>query len=338
MSARARRLFLAALVVALLAVRAAASAHATLEGTSPQRGATVKEEPEAVAFRFSEPVEGNFGAVRVYDADGERVDEGDAFHPESEGKKLAVHLKPDLPDGSYTATYRVVSADGHIVSGGYVFSIGKAGRAPEETVAELVATGGAGTVIGIGIARGVQYAALAVALGALAFLLLVWLPALRSLGAAGEGWDRARRAFGRRLRLILIVASVAGSLSALAAIVFEAAQAAGVSAGSALDTTILREELGTRFGTVWGITAPAWLLLGLVTPILRRPSPWRAAILLAPLAFIALEPALSGHPSTQSPVALLFPANVLHVVAMAIWVGGLASLVAIVPAATRELE
>ncbi|HEY6729521.1 MAG TPA: copper resistance protein CopC [Solirubrobacterales bacterium] len=341
MRAGAFKLLLAGLAMALLVAPSAASAHATLEGTAPERGATVKQEPDAVTFRFSEPVEGNFGAVRVYDAEGERVDEGDAYHSDGEGSSLGVNLKPGLPDGSYTATYRVVSADGHIVSGGYVFSIGKAGRAPEETVAELVAAGSAGTVngIGIGISRGVQYAALAVALGAIAFLLLAWLPALRSLAAAGAPWDRASGAFGRRLRFVLIVAAIAGVVSALAAIVFEAAQAAGVSAGTALDWTILREELGTRFGTVWGITALAWVLIGAaVTPALRGLSPTWAATLLVPLGFIALEPALSGHPSTQSPVALLFPANVLHVVAMAVWVGGLVSLVLILPAATRELE
>jgi copper transport protein len=336
----ARKLFLAAMVAAL-AVPSAASAHATLEGSSPQRGATVKDEPGAVTFRFSEPVEGNFGAVRVYDAQGERVDEGDAFHPDGEGSKLGVQLKPGLADGSYTATYRVVSADGHIVSGGYVFSIGKAGRAPEETVAELVAASSSGTVngVGLGVARGVQYAALAMALGALAFVLLGWLSALRSLGVAGESWDRAGKTFDRRLRFVLLVASLAGATSAVAAIAFAAAQAAGVSVGTALDWTILREELGTRFGTIWGITVLAWALLGAtVTPALRVIAPVRVAVLLLPFAFIALEPALSGHPSTQSPVALLFPANVLHVVAMAIWVGGLASLLLILPAATRELE
>ena len=246
-----------------------------------------------------------------------------------------------LEDGSYTATYRVVSADGHIVAGGYVFSIGKAGRAPAATVAELVAAGGAGaaTEIGLGIARGLQYAALALALGALVFLLAVWWPARRLLEAPGESWAPASRAFERRLRTVLLAAAVAGAISAVAAIVFEAAQAAGVGAGSALDATILREELGTRFGTVWAIAALAWTLFGLaLVPVLRRATPARAALLLLPLAFIALEPALSGHPSTQSPVALLFPANVLHVVGMAVWAGGLAALVLVLPAATRELE
>ena len=334
-------LALVATLAAALLLAPSAFAHATLEGTSPPRGATVKQQPSAVVFRFSEPVEGNFGAVRVYDAEGARVDKGDAFHPDGEGAKLGVHLSPDLPDGSYTATYRVVSADGHIVASGYVFSIGKAGQAPKETVAELVAGGGSGTAteIGMGIARGVQYAALALALGALAFLLLAWWPARRLVDGDDERWQRAAIAFMRRLRIVLLAAAAAGALSAVAAIAFEAAQAAGISATSALDSTILREELGTRFGTVWGLTALAWALLGLgVVPALRRASSWRIAPLFVPLAFIALEPALSGHPSTQSPVALLFPANALHVVAMAIWVGGLASLVLILPAATRELE
>lgn len=325
---------------AMLLAPGTALAHATLEGTSPPRGATVEREPSAVVFRFDEPVEGNFGAVRVYDAGGERVDEGDAFHPNGEGPKLGVHLKPGLPDGSYTATYRVVSADGHIVSSGYVFSIGKAGVAPKETVAELVAGSGSGTAteVAMGIARGLQYAALAAALGALAFLFFVWWPARRLLADA-DGLDAANGGFERRLRTVLPVAATVGALSAAAAIVFEAAEAAGVSAGSALSSTILREELGTRFGTIWGLTALAWVLVGVgVVPALRRPTPRRIAPLFLPLVFIALEPALSGHPSTQSPVVLLFPANVIHVASMAVWIGGLASLVLILPAATRALE
>ncbi len=170
-----RRSLLIAIVMLLL-LPAAASAHARLEGTSPPQGAVVKTEPSAVVFTFDEPVEGNFGAVRVYDADGERVDKGDAFHPNGEGPKLGVHLKPGLPDGSYTATYRVVSADGHIVSSGYVFSIGKAGAAPTETVGELI--GGSGnrkvTEVAYGLARGLEYTAIALPVGGVAFPFLCW--------------------------------------------------------------------------------------------------------------------------------------------------------------------
>ncbi len=96
--------------------------------------------------------------------------------------------------------------------------------------------------------------------------------------------------------------------------------------------------MGTRFGTVWGLTALAWIAVALAAAPSLRGARWRAAALFLPLGLVALEPAFSGHPSTQSPVALLFTANVVHVVAMAVWVGGLVALVAILPAATGELE
>ncbi|HVV91613.1 MAG TPA: copper resistance CopC family protein, partial [Solirubrobacterales bacterium] len=256
-----------ALVVGALLLPAAASAHARLEGTSPPQGAVVKREPGAVIFEFDEPVEGNFGAVRVYDAAGERVDEGDAFHPNGEGPKLGVHLKPGLPDGSYTATYRVVSADGHIVSSGYVFSIGKAGRAPTETVGELIGGSGNGKVteIAYGLARGLEYTAIALAVGGVAFLLLCWLPALGAAGVEEEPRRAAARAFARRLRGVLWVAAAIGLLATAAQIVLEGAEAAGVSGFSAITKTIVEETLETRFGTVWGFALLGWLTIALLS-------------------------------------------------------------------------
>jgi copper transport protein len=337
---------LSALILSLaLLAPASALAHAQLEGTSPARGAVVEREPAAVVFRFDEPVEGSFGAVRVYDADGSRVDEGDAFHPGGDGPRLGVHLQPSLPDGSYTATYRVVSADGHIVSSGFVFSIGKAGQAPKQTVAELTAGAGSGPVTetAFGLARGLQYTAIALGVGALAFLLAVWLPALAAIGGSSERWVAAARAFAIRLRRVLLGSAALGALSAAAAVVLEGAEAAGVSGFSALRETILRETLETRFGGFWGLAALAWVLFGLfvmLAPRLgqRRPDRLPAALLAMPLAFLVAVPALSGHATTQSPVALLLPVNVIHVAAMAVWLGGLTALLFVLPAGTRRLD
>ncbi len=336
----------AALAALALSAPASALAHAQLEGTSPPRGAVVKQEPSAVIFRFDEPVEGNFGAVRVYDATGSRVDEGDAFHPDGDGPRLGVHLKRGLPDGSYTATYRVVSADGHIVSSGFVFSIGKPGRAPKETVAQLAGGSGSGPVTetAFGLARGLQYAALALAVGGLAFLLLAWLPGLATVADGEAGWSRASRAFATRLRTVFLAAAALGALSSAAGVVMEGAEAAGVSGFAALKETIVRETLGTKFGTIWGLAALAWIAFGALAAVALRRSDERplqrpgAAVLAAPLAFLVLTPALSGHGSTQSPVAVLFPANAIHVTAMAVWLGGLAALLFVVPRGTRELE
>lgn len=362
----ARSLAAAALGVVVLAAAGLtapprADAHATLEGTSPQRGATVAHEPAQVTFRFDEPVEGNFGAVRVFDVRGDRVDQGDAFHPGGNGRELAVHLRPDLPKGTYTATYRVVSADSHIVSSGMVFSIGHA-TVGGKTVAQLLGHAGAGTITGVafGAARAVQYAALAVAGGVLVFLLWIWTPALAAVAGASDGWRLGSEAFARRASTMMLWAAVAGTVSALAAVVLEAAEAAGVTAWSAMRPHVLREVLGTKFGTVWTLAAVAWVVFGALAatvlarrrasaPVLQPAAlgaaglslraPVRAVALLPllPLAYLCLVPALSGHGSTQSPTAVMFPANVLHVMAMAIWVGGLLALLLAVPAATRRL-
>jgi copper transport protein len=237
-AARTRRAGLAALVAvvaACLAAPSAALAHAQLEGTTPARGAVVRVQPPLVAFRFDEAVEGDFGAVRVFDSRGTRADAGDAFHPGGRGRALGVHLKPGLARGTYTATYRVVSADGHIVSGGFVFSIGRA-SGTGLTVAQLTAGGGSGAVTetAFGLARGLQFLAIALGAGALAFLLLVWRPALREAAGREPAWAEAGEGFAARWRTIVLAAAAIGLVSAAGAVVLEGAEAAGISGFAAL--------------------------------------------------------------------------------------------------------
>ncbi len=180
-----RRLLAAAALVAavVLAVPAAASAHAQLEEVVPARGEVLERRPAQVEFRFDEPVEGSFGAVRVFDAAGERVDEGDAFHPGDARERIAVRLRPSLPNGTYTATYRVLSTDGHVVSGGSTFSIGEA-SGTGATVAELLEGTDAGPVteVALGVAKGLAFAAIAMLVGGLGFLLWCWPRAAAEAG------------------------------------------------------------------------------------------------------------------------------------------------------------
>jgi copper transport protein len=70
----------------------------------------------------------------------------------------------------------------------------------------------------------------------------------------------------------------------------------------------------------------------------RAPTPLLTAAATAVLGFLCVTPALAGHASTLDPSWALVPADVLHVTAMAVWVGGVASLLLVLPAATRTLE
>lgn len=365
MSARViKRLLWAAAVLAAygLLVPTAAPAHAVLQQTEPARGATAEQAPEQVSFRFSEAVEASFGAVRVFNADGQRVDTGEAFRPGGRSSAIATRPKAGLPDGSYTATYRVISADSHPVSGGFVFSVGTAGAGPAQTVSALVDQGNAGPVteIAFGVVRFLDYAAIALAIGLLAFLAFVWRPALAAVAGGDATWRAASEAYVRRVRTIMVAALGAGLVSGALGIVLQGATAAGVSFWAALDRTIVGEVLDTRFGTVWGARLIAWAALGVALFALRRTvsvpalrpaqlgatglalvapaRAWRVALLLIPLAFLAVSPALAGHASTQSPQLLLVPTDVIHVVAMSVWLAGLALIVFALPIATRRLE
>jgi copper transport protein len=91
----------------------------------------------------------------------------------------------------------------------------------------------------------------------------------------------------------------------------------------------MREVAGTRFGEVWTIAVIAWLVIAAAGTTRRWYPPWSA---LPALVFLVAAPALSGHATTQSPLAMV-PANVLHVGAMAAWIGGLAAIVLVVPSA-----
>jgi copper transport protein len=317
---------LALALVALALLPAAAFAHATLQSTVPERGAKLDTPPTQVEFRFDEAVEASFGALRVFNSKGEEVQTGKAFHPGGKGAQIAVKLKSGLGDGTYTATYRVVSADGHAVSSGFVFTVGEA-AAPAESLDELLAGGGTGPVTNtaLAIARGFQYAAIALGLGALIFFLLVW--------------RASSRAFTARLERILLVAAVVGFLSAFAALVLQGAVGEGGTFWAAARPDTVREVLGTRFGRAWGLGALAWLLV-LAALALRplRGSRARLAALAVPLFALALLPSFGGHTSVQSPVAILLPANILHVLAMSAWLGGIAVLVLALRSATAELE
>lgn len=345
---------------ACLLAPAAASAHATLEAVSPARGVVLDRAPAQVAFRFDEPVSGTAGAVRVFDRSGGEVQDGRPFAPGPGSSAIAVRLRDGLEDGTYTTTYRVVSADGHVVSGGSTFSIGGE-SATSATVGELLDRDRAGPAVaaGLAVARGLQFAAIAVGTGALAFLALVWLPALVRVAAGGDEWRLAAEAFARRLLVLLLGAALLGALSAAIAIVLQAATAAGSGPLAAVRDGALGDALGTRFGEAWAAGLACWLVFAAGAVLLLRPSaqrarlrpatlgaaglaaprlPARGLVAAIPAFALLLLPALGGHAGSLDPRWLLVPASALHVAAAAIWVGGIACLLVPLRAATRRLE
>jgi copper transport protein len=341
---RSRAALVALLVLAAALIGApAALAHARLVGTSPETGSTVKKQPAEVIFKFDQPVGGDEGAVRVYDAAGEQVDDGTVEHPGGKQSWLGVGLQAGLPDGTYTATYRVISADTHIVYGGLVFNLGHASKGGAVSVAGLIDEDQSGEVtkLAFGVVRFLDYVSIALMVGGLIFLAFAFAPGLAELGGEDSRLGAAGAAMRGRAVPLLAFAIGLGLLVSLLGILLQGASGAGVSLWSSLKWSIVEDTLDERFGTVWLLRAIDWAALGVVgLAYLKAP---RARRRLVPLlvigcAYLVTTPAFAGHPSVESPVAVMFPADVIHVLAASVWVGGVAFLVLALPAAARTLE
>lgn len=109
-----------ALACALSLVLApAASAHAELVSISPSDGARVALPPDEVVLTFTEEIATALSVVEVVDGEGLEVQDGE---PVVQGPVLTQALAPGLSMGSYQVAYKVVSADGHAVSGTSTFT------------------------------------------------------------------------------------------------------------------------------------------------------------------------------------------------------------------------
>lgn len=293
---------LAGLVVAaaLLARAGPAAAHASLLSVDPPDQSVLAESPDTVTLTFSEPVSADLGGVQVLDPGGNRVEAGTA---RVEGAVVTIGVQPDLPDGTYVVSFRVVSADGHPVRGGSVFGVGEVeldagalGRVADSSDDQLW------EVVG-GVARGVAYAGVLVAAGGAAFLV------------------HAHRGGPERPRLVRLVraAGALGWAMALVAVPVQAALATGQGPGSLLDDGVLGDVLGDGLG-------PSLVLLtiglGLVVGGLDRSAP--ATLLGA--AGAAGSFAAWGHNRAGDDATLATVADVAHLVAAAAWAGGLVLL------------
>ncbi len=296
----------AALFVVVLATALPAWAHATLVRSVPADDSIVDGPVQEVELEFNEPVGLEADGVIVLNGAGERVEAGPA-EQDTTGKSLTIPLQPDLPNGSYVVSYRVTSADSHVVRGALVFSIGEEG---EIAAVPAGGEGGAETWI-IRLNRFLMGAATLMAAGGLLFLGLVH--------------DGRNDELGRFARLVVNVAGV-GLLATLI--------------GLYLQALALSTSLGAAFGALPGVaTSPygvasflrlaALVAVAWVAHLARRRSSGDhlkpAVVALAAVAAVAPF-SLTGHTLLSEPRWLATVANIGHTFTAAAWLGGLVLL------------
>ncbi|HEY3683158.1 MAG TPA: copper resistance CopC family protein [Streptosporangiaceae bacterium] len=113
-----------AVVLVVLGAAGPASAHNVLVGSSPHDGAKLRHGPRAVVLTFNQPVQHGYDTITVTGPGGGRWEAGATT---VDDRTVRVRVRPLGPAGAYTVGYRILSADGHPVSGELKFSLRTAG-------------------------------------------------------------------------------------------------------------------------------------------------------------------------------------------------------------------
>jgi copper transport protein len=312
---RVRRLLLlvGGLFGCALLYAAPALAHASVVTSDPQDGARLKTVPHTVTITFDESVGlGNIGYLHVTDQAGKRVDARTAYHPDGDGTKVADDLQSGLGDGTYTASFRVISADSHPVAGTIRFVVGN-GPLVQGSVGGGGSTVDHVTSVAFDVARWISYAGLAGAGGAW-LVLLLW--------PAGRDDRRARR--------IVWGGWAAVTVGAALELLMQGPYAAGTGLGKLFDASLLDDTLHTTYGQLHSLRLI--MLGGLALVFARslqaaaRPAAWEGAAGLLGIGIVWTF-SDAGHGATTSPPWLSVPIDMVHVLSMATWVGGLIMVV-----------
>ncbi|MDX3643680.1 copper resistance protein CopC [Streptomyces sp. MB09-02B] len=311
------------LVLFLLGGAGTASAHAALKGSDPVDGSVLDAAPRDVTLRFTESVSLLEDSIRVVDPENRAVDTGKPGRAGGRADTARVTLPTGLGDGTYTIAWRVISADSHPISGALIFSVGEpsatAAVLPDDLAEDPL------TASLYDITRYFAYGALALLIGVAFFLAVV-------LGGPSEV-----------LRKLLLAAWLALLLASAALLLLRGPYERGSGIGAALDLSVLRDTLVSRPGLALlarlGLLAAAAVLLVRVRRQGERQEWGKGALVCGALLSLGLAGtwAAAEHASAGIQVPVAMTSSVLHLLAMAVWLGGLTALLTVLYRAPRTL-
>ncbi len=300
------------LAALLLGSATPAAAHAALRGSDPADGAVLKSSPRSITLTFTESVGLLDDSFRVYDPTNHRVTTGEAEHGPAGSDTARITFPKKLRTGTFTVAWRIVSADSHPISGALTFSVGK----PSATRATVAIGADENPVTGslYNIGRYVAYTAVALLIGAVAFMAVCRPP------------DPAP------LRRPVRAAWWALLASTLFLFVLRSPYEEGTSPATAFDLSALAKSATGRPGlalltrvALLALTAALYLVLRKRVNGARPSRPLLATAAVLSLA-LALTWAAAEHASAGIQVPLAMTSSVLHLLSMALWLGGLTAL------------
>jgi len=303
---------LALVIVALLTVLAPAqlaSAHAILLTSEPAPSAVLDQSPTEIALFFNELVDTVFGRIRILDSSGDVIQ---TVKPIRDASNKSIVRAPIsvLEPGTYVVVWRVASADSHPVQGSFAFQIGN-------TSTDVSALNNGQVLERHGLAslfdviRWVTYLGVVLLIGGIGLLQAVRTDRLspRSTLALMGGWAFA-------------------ALGTLEGLIAYGPHISGYKIYKAVDLSLLSETLTTQYGKMQLLRLMLLGIIGALIAVIQfRGAWWWKFGAWASLVGITLTLSLAGHPVATNPVAVSVGLDMLHMLAISLWVGPLLIIV-----------
>ncbi|WP_285768643.1 copper resistance protein CopC [Peribacillus sp. SI8-4] len=309
----------------LLLYPAMASAHATIISSNPSPNEAMETLPEKISIQFSEKIQPAFHSLEVFSQDGRKVPVQKSAISKKSEKILEAEWKGTVDEGVYYIKWRVVSSDGHPIEGTIPFQYGDSASLSDQDNSEV----NAGFPNSINVFfQSLQYISFAALTGILFFRLSLTKDSLL-FQVSG------------RARSYLWIAYAGLAFSIFCSLPLKVTIDAGVGWTDAFDGTYIKEVLnGTNFGTIWVIQMLLLILLFLIIYfMLENPlitSLPNLSFMI--VAILMVGKAMIGHTAAVPNHVLAILMDFLHLLSMALWLGGLLAILVMLPGLAARQE
>ncbi|MBK7917230.1 MAG: copper resistance protein CopC/CopD [Chloroflexi bacterium] len=324
MTSKFQRQLLLSILLVTLSVAAFfnhASAHTDLIRSDPPDNAILSEAPRAVRMWFTEDIDMDYSTFQILDANGQTIPL-ETIRRDDIDRKLVILTLPALENGAYTVGWHVLSAiDGHDSEGFIVFGVGgnvdltAVPRAKTETAVPWLES----------TLRWINYLSLSIIIGAITILYLV-LGSPIDNPAVAPAIEQAQTNIVRWAIRFTTLAFLIGFGFLLQQLL---QLQSNLPENASLSKTAWQFLTQFRWGYLWlGRQAFYIAMLALWITLQRTTSQieklWMAVPMTTTVLGVILMQALISHAAAIAEhTILLILADMIHIIALGMWIGGL---------------
>ncbi|MFB5637230.1 MAG: copper resistance CopC/CopD family protein, partial [Nitrosarchaeum sp.] len=301
-----------------------AAAHPFTSETNPSSSTNAPIGITKVIVHFSEPIDIEFSSLRVFDSNGDQIDNKDSKY--FDGKNSLIVTTPPLEEGIYTVSSKVLSkVDGHLVPDSFIFAVGDVKINIEsghnKNISELVFLPEAG-------AKFPGLVGQTIVLGAIIASILVWGTQNKQL--IRKELDKLEYFHHGKFMTLTGIGLVLVFASDILVLAIQTIR---------LETSVI-EVIKTDFGNIWVIRmAITIILLGLWFGMDRKKNlsiKNKIPMLIAALVLIGTSSMIGhGAASGETPAVIL---DYIHNFVAAVWIGGIIYFVLTLLPTLSQLE